>query len=818
MAILNNSNAISTGGYDINNSLRFRSSASAYLNRTPASTTNQTTWTWSSWVKRGTLSVLQDILSARIDGSNYFRFAFNASDQLTVDTYWSASQTILLTTTQVFRDPSAWYHIVLSIDSTQSTSSNRAKLYVNGSQITSFATATYPAQNNSVSPINTANIHNIGRYPLAVEYIDGYIAEVNFIDGQALTPSSFGETDTITGSWKPKPYSGTYGTNGFYLKFSDIATTSGSNAGLGKDFSGNSNYWTTNNISVTSGTTYDAMKDSPTNTSATVGNYCTLNPVFGSTNVTLSEANLKAQVGSTGGVYRTAAATFGVSSGKWYWELVFGNPTTGNPLAGVGDMTVATSTWNADTSTNANFWYVDGSNGNKINGTGGPGSSYGSSFSTTDICMVALDMDNGKIWWGKNGTWFASGDPAAGTNAAYTNLANKLLTIALMGGCGSCGFSGNLYQLNFGQRPFSYSAPSGFVALNTYNLPTPTILQGNKYMDANLWTGNGSTQTIVNQAQFKPDFVWIKSRSSTEGHALTDSVRGSNYRLFSESTSAEDNVSTLTSFNSNGFSVSVAGGASGRTNYNGYTYVGWQWQAGQGSTSSNTSGSITSTVSANTTAGFSIVTYTGVGSSPKTVGHGLGVAPKMILLKSRGASVNWYVWHTSLGATQVIEGLNTTGVASSQITFNNTLPTSSVISLGNNDSNNNGSTYVLYVWAEIAGFSKFGSYTGNGSSDGVFVYLGFRPKYVMIKNSGGGATSSLQGWIMMDTSRSTYNQTADALFTNNSNASNSGTSYAIDILSNGFKTRGTDGSVNESSATYIYMAFAENPFKNANAR
>jgi hypothetical protein len=333
-------------------------------------------------------------------------------------------------------------------------------------------------------------------------------------------------------------------------------------------------------------------------------------------------------------------------------------------------------------------------------------------------------------------------------------------------------------------------------------------------MDATLYTGQGVVQTVVNAGQFKPDFVWQKPRNEVASHRLVDSVRGVNKVIYSNQTAAEaTETTTLTAFNSNGF---TGGGSNAVTSGN--TAVAWQWQAGQGSTSSNTQGSITSTVSVNTTAGFSIVTYTGVGSSPKTVGHGLGVAPKMILLKSRGAAVNWYVWHTSLGATQVIEGLNTTGAASSQITFNNTLPTSSVISLGNNDSNNNGSTYVLYVWAEIAGFSKFGSYTGNGSTDGPFIFTGFRPAFIMFKR-----TNDVSDWNILDTTRSPYNTSITRLFANVSNAENSSAgNYDIDILSNGFKQRNTNASTasnsNLNGSTYIYMAFAESPFKNSLAR
>jgi hypothetical protein len=332
-------------------------------------------------------------------------------------------------------------------------------------------------------------------------------------------------------------------------------------------------------------------------------------------------------------------------------------------------------------------------------------------------------------------------------------------------------------------------------------------------MDATLFTGNNSTNTITNAAGFKPDFVWTKSRVNAYNHDLYDSVRGINRTLFSNSTNAESTLTnTLTSFNSNGFTLGVNDDA----NFvNGSAAVAWQWQAGQGSASSNTSGSITSTVSVNATAGFSVVTYTGTGANA-TVGHGLGVAPKWVLVKSRTTAENWMNYHTSIGATKYIY-LDGTGAAVTLSTiWNNTAPTSSVFSIGTNVTVNQSSTnYVAYCWAEIAGFSKFGSYTGNGSADGPFVYTGFRPKYVMIKRTDGGTNN----WVIFDSSRNTYNATGKELKANTSAAEYDGDSTnPNDFLSNGLKIRHDGTAMNIASGTYIYMAFAENPFKNSNAR
>jgi hypothetical protein len=365
--------------------------------------------------------------------------------------------------------------------------------------------------------------------------------------------------------------------------------------------------------------------------------------------------------------------------------------------------------------------------------------------------------------------------------------------------------------INFGQRPFAYTPPTGFIALNTYNLPDSTIKKGNTVMDATLYTGTGASLSITNAGAFKPDFVWMKGRSNVRNNNLYDSVRGTTKELSSNSTGAESTNSTgLTAFNSNGWTI----GSDGGINTSSETYVGWQWQAGQGTNTSNTSGSITSTVSVNTTAGFSVVTYTGTGANA-TVGHGLGVAPRMIIFKSRSAAQNWAVYHASIGATQYLR-LNGTLAATTDSTFmNNTSPTSSVFSVGSSsDVNANTGTFVAYCWAEIAGFSKFGSYTGNASTDGPFIYTGFRPKFVMIKCSS-STTNSV--WVIKDTSRNLYNTANANLYADQSLAEDTTSTVNIDLLSNGFKLRGTYPGIN-AAQTYIYMAFAENPFKNANAR
>jgi hypothetical protein len=352
---------------------------------------------------------------------------------------------------------------------------------------------------------------------------------------------------------------------------------------------------------------------------------------------------------------------------------------------------------------------------------------------------------------------------------------------------------------------------------------TYAIPDGRTVMAATTYTGNGSSTVVtntVNGVSFQPDFVWVKNRSTAgTDHVLSDSVRGGNgttlYRLFSDLTNAEsaNNSNAIATLNSNGFTVA---GVSPYidVNANGSSYIGWNWKAG-GTAVSNTAGSITSSVSANTTAGFSVVTYTGTGSSA-TVGHGLGVAPNMIICKARGQAENWAVYHSSLSnAVNVAMFLNLTNAVSgaSNAYWNSTAPSSTVFSVNTATTTNAANTMVAYCFAAVAGYSAFGSYTGNGSTDGPFVYLGFRPRYVMIKR-----TDAVNNWVIYDTARDTFNKTSKYLYAQSSQAEVDDTVDYIDILSNGFKPRATWGGLNASGGTYIYMAFAENPFKYANAR
>ena len=787
----------SLGGYQISRSLRFNSADSAYLNRTPASTTNRQTWTWSAWVKRSDLTASsQWLFEAAVDGNNRTSFYFDVPNgYLTCQQYTSGSADFNFNTSAVYRDASAWYHFVIVADTTNATQANRLKVYVNN--VLQTVSGTLLTQNLNTY-VNTTNGHSIGRYVGNILFFSGYLTETNFIDGQALTPSSFGETNAQTGVWQPKAYSGSYGTNGFYLNFSDNINTTA--ATLGKDYSGNGNNWTPNNFSVAAGAGNDSLVDSPTSygtdtgVGGTVrGNYGTLNPLFNAT--TLTNGNLDASLNAI-----STTGTFGSNSGKWYFECTF-TSLTGTSYLGIADQTLVKS----DSSFSYSQVYVYLSNSQK--GGNGGSATYGSSYTTGDVIGVAYDLDSGSITFYKNGTSQGVAYSTGFTSGYFWRpfLYCSATTTA---------------TFNFGQRPFAYTAPSGYKALCTQNLPTPTIgattaTQAGKFFNPVTYTGNGSTQTISGVG-FQPDFTWVKCRSNADtAHILQDVIRGAGSTLFSNDTSAQlgNSGDLIGSWNSDGFQVNrnfLGGTTNNSTNGSGQTYVGWNWKA-NGSGSTNTAGSITTTVSANTTSGFSIALGTTPSSGSATYGHGLGVAPSFIFAKSTAATSDWFVYHTSLGFNQDIR-LNTTSAASST-TFTYNSANSSTVTIGGSSVAaywGGNAPWIWYNFAEVAGYSKFGSYTGNGSTN--FIYTGFRPAWIMIKNT----TTAGVNWNILDVSRDTYNAEQKLLSANTSNAED--TFNTLDGLSNGFNLLHGLTYLNKSGDTYIYAAFASNPFKYSLAR
>ena len=1013
--------------YLINDSVRFRSAATAYMNRTPSVAGNRRTWTWSGWVKRGTLSSAQWLFDAFQDANNFTAFFFNANDTFGIQYVLAATSKVLKYTTQVFRDPAAWYHLVVAIDTTPATPT--FTVYVNGVQVTAFGTNTNTVSQNEQLFVNNTIVHNTGRYGGAANYFDGYMAEINFVDGLALTASSFGGFDN-NGIWQPEKYTGAYGTNGFWLPFytgynttssyagsfngtnqflnvaasaslapgtgdftveanvnfsstpasnsyapifeNQIATTSATsdkfylalknNAGtlriemgrhstgdvayvnwtptvgtwyhialvrqsgttlifingvqqtvtnstifngisfgqngasvgavstplylngylsnvryvvgsavytasftppsanltavtntqlltlqnstiidnssaartitnnnsvvvsnqypfqytiasIGADYSGNGNTWTTNNISTTPGVTYDVMLDSPT-VSNISSNYCVLNPL-NTSSMGQTGGNLDV---STTSAYAYSASTFNLPpSGKWYFEFTnTSSATLANQRCAVGFALQALRSATTYVGQLSTDWFYLGNSGNLFNNA--VGTAYGDTYTQNDVVGVAVDCSTGKFWFSKNGTFQASGNPVAGTGQAGTLVGDVTTYTPMIGNLANVTALSCVGSMNFGQRPFYNSPPSGFIALNTANLPSSAVSNGAQYMAATTYTGNGATLSITNNGNnnigstFQPDFVWMKSRSAATDHAIYDSVRGATFDIASNLTAAQTTQSTgLTSFNSNGFTI----GSLAKINTNAATYVAWQWRAGQGNTSTNTSGSITSTVSVSAQSGVSVVSYTGTGSAA-TIGHGLGVAPQMILVKKTSGVDNWGVYHVgnpSPPASYALT-LNTTSAAGLNTAYwNATAPTSSVFSVGTAvQTNTNGGTHIAYCFSAVPGFSAFGTYTANGNANGPYIYLGFRARWLLLKRS----TGTVESWILIDTSRDTYNLSQNDIYPNLTNAETVAT--IGDILSNGFKLRSTTTGGNTSTASYVYAAFAENPFNISRAR
>jgi hypothetical protein len=784
---------VGAGGYQIERSLRFNSADSAYLNKTFSTTpTDRAKKTVSFWVKRSALSSEQHLFSSYNGGGQDGLF-FTSGNALAI---YAMNGGAGGTVNGVLRDPSAWYHIVYVIDTTQATAGDRLKIWVNGVNFPSGSWTSYSAPSlNSTADILFFQSSEIGRDDFSSSaYLNGYLTEIYYIDGQALTPTSFGEFNTDTGVWQPKAYTGSYGTNGFYLNFSDNSGTTSTT--LGKDSSGNGNNWTPNNFSVTAGAGNDSLVDSPTRYGTDTGaggevrgNYATWNALVN--NSTLTNGNLQI-AGKGSSVFYGSVATTGITSGKWYWEITNNSNTDG--MTGIIEASQAYAFAGATPAVTTYVGYQSRgyayhANGNKYNNASS--SAYGATYTTNDVIGVAFDADAGTLVFYKNGV---SQGTAYTVSAGYTWFPADNV------------YQSDVKSVNFGQRPFAYTAPSGFKALVTTNLPAPTIEDGGDYFNTVTYAGNSSGASVTGVG-FQPDFVWMKCRSTARNHELLDVVRGGSSTLFSNLTNAQSTDQRISSFNADGFTYTTNSNSANA----GDTFVAWNWKA-NGSGVSNTAGSITSTVSVNTTSGFSIVTYTGNGSNGATVGHGLGIKPAMVIVKNRDSAVSWGVWHQSLTAETYFVSLNGTGAQSGPDDVF-TAFSSTTFTLGvDNWSNENTKKYVAYCFAPVAGYSAFGSYTGNGSADGPFVYTGFRPAYVLRKRTDTSGAS----WRIIDTSRNTYNLADSILEPNTSDATE--TNNGIDVLSNGFKCRSTDTDGNASGGTYIFMAFAENPFSIALAR
>ena len=799
------------GAANIQRSLRFNSADTTYLNRTPSSSSNRKTWTWSSWVKRtldsgGTNRYI--FMAGQTDGNdNVSHLSFNNNNHFTLLEV-TGSFIYRIQTTGLFRDFSSWMHVVATFDTTQSTASDRIKLYVNGVQETDLAQNTYPSQNHD-SYFNHTVLHNIGRYNNgSTQWYQGYMAEINFIDGYAYDPSYFGFTDPQTGIWMPKRYEGTYGTNGFYLDFSDNSST----AALGIDKSPNGNDWTTNNFSVSAGDGNDSVIDTPTN------NFCTLNSLDNSGNEP-SNGNLQGGTAGTSG-WRHTRSTFALpSTGKWYWEYKIPNTATDGSNGHMMGIAYSNLGFTQDINSNSTGLYGRQDRGKYNNSSSDPVTdNHFSTPSNNDIFQFAYNADSQTLFTGRNNTWELSANPVTGANPNWTGVASGGFPMA-----GSYG-SSRYVILNFGQQGFSYTPPTGYRALNSKNLPPKdsTIIRPQRHFDIVTYTGNGSyTGQSITSLEFQPDLIWFKSRSHARNHVMNDSVRGRRQGVYPDVVDSEftdDTDKGLLSFDPNGFTVGQPQNASSHNN-NGESIVAWCWKAG-GTAVTNNDGNNTSQVSANTEAGFSILTYTGNGTdnSNVTMGHGLGKAPNCVIIKNRTSSKEFVMWITGTGgsATDNQKNLQLNATASAgQNSDQFRYADATTIQVRSTDSTNgkinkNGDNYVAYCWADIPGYSKFGNYTGNGSYDGPFINTGFSPAFLMIKN----ADNSSGYWVMLDSKRRTFNQNgpSSSLYADDNSAENTfGNATGIDFLSNGFKIRDELSYINGSGNNMVYMCFAEAP-------
>lgn len=580
------------------------SASGQYLSRTPSVAGNQKKWTWSGWVKKGPSgTATRTLFLQATDVNNRFRIFFEGNDKILTEMITGGGVTFQLATTAVFRDPSAWMHVEISVDTTQTTASDRVKVYINASN--QSLTGTYPSQNLDTR-VNQMAEHQIGK--AFSEYFDGYLADVNFVDSGALDPTAFGQADPTTGQWLPKQYTGTYGTNGFHLDFS-------SGAALGADSSGGGNNWTLNG-SITAAN--NQVMDTPLNNFATLDTLIDLHDY-----VSFSKGNLyfSQSAGAGWGPRMHTKSTVEIpTTGKWVFAGTPGSSV--NNGFGIGRPATTRTQYAGPVFENEHIIYYP--NGQVIKN--GISAGIYASFTTGDEIQTCIDMDNGTVSFYKNGT-FQVTVGSISTNIpyyAYTPIS-------------SSSSSGNGW-FNFGQRPFAYTPPTGFKTLSTGNLPDPAIVNPKQYFDVLTYTGNGSNQTITGLG-FQPDFVWIKSRNVANFGSITDSVRGISKQLSPHGTvgtSAEyTNANTITAFNSNGFSVGISDYYD--VNLNGSSEVAWNWKKG-------------------TVPGFDIVSYSGNGS-PKTIPHSLGKKPAMVLIKNRtGPAGHWATYHQNMNGANPEHG------------------------------------------------------------------------------------------------------------------------------------------------------------------
>ena len=1049
--------------YTIQRSLRLDSSSSGYLYRNVATAGDLTKWTWSAWFKRGKDtegSTNQNLWAVRPNGNNQQWIRFESSSNA-MRLYLEIGSSIKydITTTQVFRDSGAWYHVVLSYDSTiASPASDRVKLFINGERVTSFASATYPQQNQD-SIFNNAETEYIGQRGDGNNKFDGLIADVQFVDGEAKVADDFGELNSTTGVWGKKVYSGSYGSNGYALDFSDttsaatlgadavgsnnftlsgiandaggeitvgaatgalpVLTTTGDQGGTANsphtarsdsngaslelalplntlnDFSGNSrtvggsgvtlpstnlarfyggasyfdgnsqltianvnnifdfgtgdftvevwarpnstsgdqyilswecsgpnaghagfniyqgnwrlgafnndltggndglaagkwvhlamaregttlrtfingvlknNFTNSDNFSATTDLTLgkyagnatlrfagymndfrvykgvakytssfnpptapdyaaaagnDSLFDSPENNtdgSLVSGNYATFHDATRGNGLTLENANLDVNGGSSWG---TAATTMYMSSGKWYSEYTIREKTSSHSYGIMVGLCGQSEYYGSGEigSSGDSYAIQNGPGDMKVNYNGtSSGQGPQAAYAAGDVLQLAWDADNGKLFFGKNGTWINSGDPAAGTNAVRTNISGTYcFAISLL-------TTADKISANFGQRSFAFSPPSGFKGVCTENLTAPTITKPDAHFGVLRYTGNSTNNRNITGLNFnsQPEFVWIKNidNHQNQTHAMFDRARGTDM-LAANSTNTEAQWrgangypyrGYIDSFDTNGFQLDAGAAGYAYTNENTIDFMAWCWEGGTAFSNSagTNNASIASSGYANNTAGMSVVVYSYTGTSAQTYAHGMNAAPDVVFRKARNLSEDWSIYHRGRGF--YYRGhFNNQNSFTATTTWHSTGsgPTSQINRINNSNTGN----YVEYCFRAVEGYSSFGTYEGNASSNGAYVHCGFRPRWILTKNA-----DSSGEWAIRDTVRDPFNVSQRVLTADSSEYQQEHSVWNFDILSTGFKLRTASNGSNSSGHTFVYMAFAEHPLKYARAR
>ena len=806
--------------YKIDKSLWLDGSAD-YLSRTPSSTGTPKTQTFSFWTKANVISGDTAVFGAWPDDSNHSYIDFNGGGTgiLRTAVQVSGSNKLDLQSTTVYRDTTAWKHWLFVYDFTNGVSTGRCRVYRNGVRINAFGTATYPATTDTPHWATSGTPETIGAVKPSspVWFANIYLADFIRLDGYAAEPTDFGGW-SATGDWVPiDPTSfvtSNKGTNGFHLDFADPSAP-------GNDISGNNNDFAANGTIATTQTT----TDSPTNTSGdNEGNYITFSQIDKNSNITLAGGNLT--VTNTGAAsFQGAIATQRIpNSGKHYFEVTLPGTLSNQYIGVVNEANKWDFVTAADGSTSAGFYgfYPVTSTSSKVDN--GSSSSYGGSIGNGSVLGFAIDKDNNEMYVSDDGTFLASSNPVTRASPMLSSLPDDLYVAMTAHNSG-----GHSLIFNFGQTAFAGSIPSGYVRLNTSELAAPTVTDPRKYWSNTLYTGSGGNRTVrqcfdSTGTAWTPDFVWVKSRSNAISHYLQDVVRGfgASKELLPDGTQAQGSQGTGNGYISGvvdgGFAVTTTGSDSVYVNESAYTYVSWCMKAG-GAASSNSNGSITTSVSAADHGGFSVVSYTANDpASVSTIGHGLSRTPGLIFLKGLSSATNWAVYSEAIGGGTHYLTLEQSAAAGTTANYwNNTDATSSLFTIGTGSSatNASGENYVAYCFAKTPGLIGIGSYTGNGSSDGPMVIVddgasGFRPAWLMIKSTGSG------NWNIVDAARDPFNQISDGLRANSSIAEFSG--QAMDFIANGFKLRLSGADYNTSSQSYIYLAFADEPFNLARAR